>query len=214
MSSYMYSINEYERHDSHYNYYYNYTGEVPDWCYPSVSSFLCLLPPCILTMSKVSQYKKLDDTWFSPPFYTEIGGYKLQLAVHANGVGIGEGTHVSVFVYLMKSENDDSLKWPFSGDTTIQLLNWREDKGHVEGMLDNAVPDSCTRVTKGDRALNGMRYRRFISHADVGYNLQKNTQYLHNDLMCFRISKVAFPTGTIIRTSIYLNTVYFITMTT
>ena len=182
----------------HYNYYYHYTGEVPEWCYPSVS---CLLPPCILTMSNFSQYKKLNDAWFSPPFYTEIVGYKLQLAVHANGVGIGKGTHVSVFLHLMKSENDDCLKWPFSGDITVQLLNWRKDKRHVEGILDKSVPDSCTRVTKGDRAVNGMRCRRFISHADVGYNSQKNTQYLHNDLMCFRISKVAFPTGTIITNS-------------
>ena len=183
-------------------YYYIYTGEVPEWCYPSVSSVPCLLPPCILTMSNFSQHKKVDDTWFSPPFYTENGGYKLQLAVHANGVGIGEDTHVSVFMHLLKGENDECLKWPFSGDITVQLLNWREDKGHVEGILDKSVPDSCTRVTKGERAASGMRYRRFISHAVVGYNRLKKTQYLHNHMMCFRISKVAFPpTGTIIRNS-------------
>ena len=177
-------------------YYTGYTtGEVPEWCYPSVSSFPLLLPPCILTMSNFSQYKKVDDTWFSPPFYTENGGYKLQLAVHANGVGIGEGTHVSVFLHLMKGENDESLRWPFSGDITIQLLNWREDKGHVEGMLDINVPDSCTRVTKGERAVSGMRKRKFISHDDVGYIHQKNTLYLRNDFMCFRILKVAFPAG-------------------
>ena len=148
-------------------------------------------------MSKFSQHKKLDDTWFSPPFYTAIGGYKLQLVVHANGVSIGEGTHVSVFLYLMKGENDDSLKWPFSGDIIIQLLNWREDKGHVEKIVSSSVPDCCNRVTVGDRAVSGMRYRQFISHVNVGYDPQKNTQYLHNDLMCFRISKVAFRTGNI-----------------
>ena len=32
----------------------------------------------------------------------------------------------------MKGENDAMLQWPFKGDVTIQLLNWREDKGHVE----------------------------------------------------------------------------------
>ena len=108
-------------------------------------------------MSNFSQHKKVDDTWFSPPFYTENGGYKLQLVVYANGVGIGEGTHLSVFVYLMKNENDDNLKWPFGGDITIQLLNWREDKGHVEGILDNTIPDCCTRVTVGERAVSEYR---------------------------------------------------------
>ena len=145
-------------------------------------------------MSNFSQHRKVDDTWFSPPFYTENGGYKLQLVVHANGVGVGEGTHVSVFVYLMKSDNDDNLKWPFSGDITIQVLNWREDKGHIETIVSRSVPDCCNRVTVGERAVSGMRYRQFISHDDI----DKNTQYLHNDMMCFRISKVSFPTGTII----------------
>ena len=157
-------------------------------------------------MSNFLQHKNVDDTWFSSPFYTENGGYKLQLAVHANGVGVGEGTHVSVFVYLMKNENDDSLKWPFSGNITVQLLNWREDKGHVEGILDNTIPDCCNRVAVGERAVSGMRYRQFISHDDVEYNPDKNTQYLQNDMMCFRISKVFFPTGTIIRNSLqYMN---------
>ena len=171
------------------------TGEVPQWCYPSVSSFPLLLPPCILTMSNFSQYKKVDDTWYSPPFYTENGGYKLQLAVHANGVDNGEGTHVSVFLHLMKGENDESLKWPFSGDITVQLLNWREDKGHEEKIPAKILPDCCARVSKGERAVVGMRYRKFIPHADVGYNRHKNTQYLYNDFMCFRILKVAFPAG-------------------
>ena len=155
-------------------------------------------------MPNFLQHEKVDDTWFSSPFYTENGGYKLQLAVHANGVGvgIGEGSHVSVFAYLMKSENDDSLKWPFSGDITVQLLNWREDKGHVEVILNNTTPDCCNRVTKGERAVSAMRYRQFISHDNVEYNPDKNTQYVHNDTMCFRISKVSFPTGTIIRNSL------------
>ena len=136
-------------------------------------------------MSNFSQHRKVDETWFSPPFYTENGGYKLQLAVHANGVGVGvgEGTHVSVFVYLMKSENDDCLKWPFSGDITVQLLNWREDKGHVEKIVSRSVPDCCNRVTVGERAVSGMRYRQFISHDDIEYNPDRNTQYLHNDMM-------------------------------
>ena len=32
------------------------------------------------------------------------------------------GTHVSVFVYLMRGEYDSRLVWPFRGDITIQLV--------------------------------------------------------------------------------------------
>ena len=70
--------------------------------------------------------------WVSRPFYTGLDGYKLQIRVRANGEGSGKDTHVSVYVYLLKGENDDMLTWPFKCDITIQLLNWREDKGHVE----------------------------------------------------------------------------------
>ena len=41
-----------------------------------------------------------------------------------------------LYVHLMKGENDDILTWPFKCDITVRLLNWREDKGHVEKTFD------------------------------------------------------------------------------
>ena len=46
---------------------------------------------------------------FSPPFSTSGEGYKMCTEVHANGIGSGKGTHVSLGVCLMKGDNDDSL---------------------------------------------------------------------------------------------------------
>ena len=41
------------------------------------------------------------------------------LKVYANGVGSGEGTHVSLYLYLMKGPYDDKLEqsghWPLRG---------------------------------------------------------------------------------------------------
>ena len=37
------------------------------------------------------------------------------LGVDANGDGDGAGTHVSVFVTIMRGEHDDKLTWPFRG---------------------------------------------------------------------------------------------------
>ena len=39
---------------------------------------------------------------------------------------------MSVYATLMRGEYDDQLKWPFEGDITIELHNWKEDKGHHE----------------------------------------------------------------------------------
>ena len=61
-------------------------------------------------MTDFSLYKQADKVWYSPPFYYRTG-YKLCLAVYANGKGVGAGTHVSVELLQMKGEHDHKQKW-------------------------------------------------------------------------------------------------------
>ena len=61
-------------------------------------------------MTNFSLYQQTGKVWHSPPFYYN-DGYKLCLAVHANGKGAGAGTHVSVELLQMRGEQDDKLKW-------------------------------------------------------------------------------------------------------
>ena len=189
--------------DVKYNYYnfslHNFvyhitTGQdVPSWYIPTpVTELPYLLPPCTITMNNFSEYKTVKCQWYSQPFYTGPDGYKLKIRVDANGDGSGEGTHVSMFVYLMKGENDDILTWPFKCDITIRLLNWKEDKGHVEKILDFNDSDDVKyrkRVMEGDTATGGLGYD-FISHSDLHYNITNNTEYINNDILCFEVSKV------------------------
>ena len=79
--------------------------------------------PPVFKMSQFSQLKGNNDEWYSPGFYTHTCGYKMCLSVDANGYGDGKGTHVSVFLVLMKGENDDALTWPIKYKCTITLLN-------------------------------------------------------------------------------------------
>ena len=143
-------------------------------------------------MYNLSEHKRVGDAWVSTPFYSGPDGYKLYLQVHANGYSTGTGTHVGISVVLMKGENDDSLKWPFNSEITIQLLNWREDKGHVEKTINhyNASLKSRTRVTQGDIAPSGKGIPDFISHSDLEYNANYNTEYINSDKLCFVISKI------------------------
>ena len=147
-------------------------------------------------MTNFSEHKKINNIWYSPPFYTGISEYKIR--VDANGVAKGKDTHVSVCVFLMRSENDVQLKWPFKGDITIQLMNWSEDKGHVEYIFpfDNNTPlTSSQRVTEGERGPKGWGFQTFISHADLHYNPTRRTSFLHNDILCFKVAKIVLPTG-------------------
>ena len=56
------------------------------------------------------------------------------LRVDAAGNGDGKGTHVSVYLYLMKGPHDDELEqsghWPLKGTFTIELLNQLNDSDH------------------------------------------------------------------------------------
>ena len=156
------------------------------------------MPPFIINITNFSEHKKTNNIWYSPPFYTGIGGYKMQIRVDANGVGQGKDTHVSVRLFLMKGVYDVQLKWPFKGDITIQLMNWREDKGHVECIIpfdNNTRLTSSQHVSEGERAPTGWGYHTFISHADLDYNPVKKTAFLRNDVLCFKVAKIVLPTG-------------------
>ena len=140
-------------------------------------------------MYSFSEHKRVGDTWRSAPFYTGPDGYKLKLLVDANGYRYGKGTHVGVSVRLMKGENDQSLKWPFNSEITLQLLNWREDKGHVKKTINHYMGaiEYRTRVTQGEEAPNALGIPHFISHSDLA---NYNTEYINSDKLCFVISKI------------------------
>uniref|UniRef100_H2YBM0 MATH domain-containing protein n=1 Tax=Ciona savignyi TaxID=51511 RepID=H2YBM0_CIOSA len=50
---------------------------------------------------------------YSQPFYTSRYGYKMCAQVYFDGDGIGKGTHMSLFFFVMKGEYDALLPWPF-----------------------------------------------------------------------------------------------------
>ena len=111
------------------------------------------------------------------------------ISVYANGFISGAGTHVSVFVHLMRGEYDDWLVWPFRGDITMQLVNQKSDEDHYERTASFIDPrlNFSQRVMKGLISAYGCGFRQFISH----WKLQSTTsQYLKNDCLKFRVTKI------------------------
>ena len=155
------------------------------------SSSVVFTPPPVIIMTNFSRYKSAGNRWLSPPFYSHVGGYKMCIKVNPNGVGDGAGTHVSMFVYLMRGEYDNDLLWPFRGRITFQLVNRRADTGHVSYAVnydDKTEHDTAGRVTEGERAINGWGLTRFTPHTTLCYDASKNTEFLVNDSLKIRVT--------------------------
>ena len=148
-------------------------------------------PPWVIKMEGFQEKKEVKKGWYSDPVYSHFGGYKMCLNVGANGNRSGKGTHVSVFVNLMRGDNDDNLKWPFKGTIKVSLLNHLEDGQHHTGevwSLSDDVPEDTKRhVTERKRAVKGWGLTKFIPQKDLIYSDEKNCQYLKDDTMFFRV---------------------------
>ena len=147
--------------------------------------------PWVIKMEGFQEEKEKNEAWYSDPVYSHFGGYKMCLKVYANGDGNGKGTHVSVYVYLMRGDNDDNLKWPFNGTIKVSLLNQLEDGQHHTMQvwsLNHNVPEGVKRrVTEGERAGGGWGLPKFIPHEDLSYSGDKNCQYLKDSTLFFRV---------------------------
>ena len=167
--------------------------KVPDWQRPLPLTSFSNIPPCQFTMMNFTYHKKQGKAWYSPPFYSEPGGYKFCLRIDPNGMLEGKESHLSVWVYVMRGRFDESLKWPFTGKVTVQLLNWKADKGHIQNIVsfDDAAGDKVrARVTSGKYAATGRGSSKFVPHSMLRLNVAKNTEFISDDCMCFKISKV------------------------
>ena len=144
--------------------------------------------PIKFKITSFSKLKACNEIVYSPAFYTSPGGYKMCIRVDTNGGGVGKGTHVSVYAYLMRGENDDNLPWPFTGTVTVELLNQLEDDNHYSDKTTFPPDEVSQRVENKERASNGYGSTRYISHSDLGYNAKKRCQYLKNDCLYFKVT--------------------------
>ena len=146
-----------------------------------------ICPPCKMTMTGYTYHKNTKDRWFSPPFYDRPGGYKFCLKVHANGTG----SHVSVYVYLMRGVNDDRLVWPFQGSVSIQLVNQKKHNKTVVIEFDKkaAASGRADRVIMEDTKEVGWGFSQFVSHRRVE-KVSDRSQYLTDDCLTFIIADI------------------------
>ncbi len=134
---------------------------------------------------------KLDPNyWLSPWFYTSPTGYKMCIAIDANGSGVDNhgasvtGKYLSAYVHLMPGKHDDFLWWPFCGEVEIALQNRDSSKKNYSRNI--CFTEEVTQKTErfGDRVFGrdmseyGWGHPSFIAHKDLD-------EYLDNDCLRF-----------------------------
>ena len=161
--------------------------------YKDTSRTLHQEAPVTFKVTQLSQWLRSKDVWYSNPFFTFHWGHQMCLKVHAAGYGDGEGTHVSVFLYLIKGPYDDKLEqsghWPLRGTFTIELVNQLNDSNHYSHIVQfhhHLCKDCTNRVLVGMMSNSGCGETKFISHHTLfHYN---NSSYYKSDSVIFRIS--------------------------
>ena len=142
------------------------------------------VPPYHLTAANHAELKGNNTRWNSECFYTHPGGYKCYIGVRPNGWGEGHGTHVSVWLYSAVGPFDGILPWPAKATFTLQLLNQNREQDHVT--VTKRFEWGKTTI----QSLVDNFSRTFIRHAELSWNAGKQTKYLHNDSLRFRIAKI------------------------
>ena len=97
-----------------------------------------------------------------------------------------KNTRISVFIYLMRGENDNPLTWPFTGKVSIVLLNQLNDKFHNDMHIE-FEEFAGNRVLDGDRAKSGHGCQKFIAHSSLDHHNLLNRQFLKDDCLYFGI---------------------------
>ena len=141
-------------------------------------------PPYYYTLSNYRQVKAGRGYIDSLPMYTHPGGYKFKLKLYPDGSFRG---NVAVAVYSLNSDHDAELKFPVKFTITVQLLNQHRDEDHYTRDIQCEI-NTRERIGSVRRSI-GADYT-FIPNADLEWNRDEQTQYLKDDCLRFRITKI------------------------
>lgn len=116
----------------------------------------------------------------SMPFYTSRSGYKLSIRAYLGGDSSGRGTHLSLYVMIMRGDFDSLLPWPFCQNITLTLLDQSGSRNHVSSTFTpDAISDSFCRPKSDSNVATG--FPRFISHGDL--EIPRNAVYVRDDTL-------------------------------
>lgn len=117
----------------------------------------------------------------STGFYTSFRGYKMCLRINLNGVETGFGTHLSLFVHLMRGEFDDNLVWPFTGKIILIVSDQSDAKNDIVETLVGNGAIAAFHKPSSSRNHKGFGYMEFVPLSRID-----NSVYVKNNTLIIR----------------------------
>ena len=148
--------------------------------------------PVIFKMSDYSKYKKDKEWWYSPPFHANNKGAVMSMAACPAGFDTGQGTHLSVFLFLIK-EPQHNCGWLSRGEFKIQLLNQHADgEHHVSELAFSDHNKTNDTVSNTLQALKTWRIPQFIAYENLS-TISTKRSFLKFDCLYFEVHVKSSP---------------------
>lgn len=133
---------------------------------------------------------------YSPVFYTHSLGYKFRLKVFRTQYSkvLSLDAFTSIYVEIMAGPFDDTLKWPFKGSVTVQIVNQLSECNHYEKTLqfsDKTYQNNIIKPGDGVNITSGIR--PFIYHKRLRYEHSmggRQTHYLQDGSLHIRVTRI------------------------
>ena len=118
---------------------------------------------------------------YSPPFYVGRFGYKVCAHLYPGGDGDGKGTHMSMFLVIMRGEYDALLPWPFVQNVHFRLL----DQDRIRDVIDAFRPDpNCVSFKRPTTDMNvASGFPTFVSHSEL-----RQGGFVRDDAMFIKVT--------------------------
>ena len=150
--------------------------------------------PVYVKMSGFDKHRRNNRArWFSDPFFSHKGGYKMCLQVKASGLGSSvRGVYVSVLLHLMKGPHDDELPWPITNTFHINLLNQISNTNHWvrSACFDTAFYEPISARVTGNYEMSyyGRGCFDYIAIKKIS-KIKPTCQYVKDDSIIFVIEQ-------------------------
>ena len=160
----------------------------------SVHTMPLPVPPFYFTLNNIEHYKENNFCWYSDPFYSHPGGYKMAVAIYPNGRSTGLETHLSIFVNIICGEFDNQLEWPCNLEVSIEA--WKQNTHQWTNRRRISVSPrstsyyydaACAQKPTNSRRNSGIGVPMYIDHYELP---DYYTTHIRGDSVEFRVIDV------------------------